>query len=64
MSQIIKPKDMVKRVMRSFRLKEDLDRKIKSICSETGESQTHVVESLLEFAIKAYEKENLNSNKN
>ena len=36
---------------------EELLEKIRKIAGEMGESQTYVVESLLEYAIEAYEKE-------
>ena len=61
MSRIIKPKDNLQRILRSFRLKKELDQKIDEICKDTGEKKTHVVESLLEFAIDAYEGEKNNS---
>jgi predicted DNA-binding protein len=54
---IIKPRDNVKRVVRSFRLSADLDKKLDKIATNVGETKTYVVESLLEFAVNAYEKE-------
>ena len=54
---IIKPRDSAERVVRSFRLKKTLDDKLGKIADSIGETKTYVVESLLEYAIKLYEKE-------
>ena len=35
----------------------DLVKRIKEIARETGETKTYVVESLIEFGIKAHEKD-------
>jgi predicted DNA-binding protein len=48
----------VNRVIRSFRLQKVIDDKLAKISKKTGETKTHVLESLLEYALKAYEKEN------
>lgn len=55
---IIKPRDSGERVIRSFRIKKILDAKLHNIMEKTGETKTYVVESLLEFAIKQWEREN------
>ena len=54
---IIKPRDTGKRVVRSFRIKKTLDDKLGEIADNIGETKTYVVESLLDFAIKQWEKE-------
>ena len=54
---IIDPRDSENRVVRSFRLNKKLDDALNKITAETGETKTYVLESLLEYAIKAYEKE-------
>jgi predicted DNA-binding protein len=53
---IIKPSGSEKRVIRSFRLKKKLDDKLNEITKKTGETKTYVLESLLEYAIKEWEK--------
>jgi predicted transcriptional regulator len=54
---IIKPSGTEDRVHRTIRIKKSLDKKLDKIMKETSESRTYVIESLLEFAIKEYEKE-------
>ena len=54
---VIEERKIEKRVARSFRLRPELVEKIGRIAREMGESQTYVIESLLEYAIEAYEKE-------
>jgi predicted transcriptional regulator len=54
MTIIKRPK---KRVHRSFRLKPELAIKIRKIAHKEKVSQTVVLESLLEHALKAYEEE-------
>ena len=54
---IIEQRKIAKRVARSFRLRPELVEKIGKIAREVGESQTYVMESLLEYAIESYEKE-------
>ena len=54
---VIEQRKIAKRVARSFRLKPELVEKIGQIAKEMGESQTYVMESLLEYAIEAHEKE-------
>lgn len=54
---IIKPKDSAKKVIRSFRLNKSIDEKLNEISKEKGETKTYVMESLLEYAFKAYDKE-------
>jgi predicted transcriptional regulator len=46
-----------KRITRSFRLRPDLVKKIEKIANEINETRTYVLESLLDYAIAAYEKE-------
>jgi ribosomal protein L10 len=46
-----------KRVHRSYRLKPELATKIRKIAQKEKVSQTVVLESLLEHALEAYEKE-------
>ena len=53
---IIKPRDS-ERISRSYRIKKTLDDKLTAIAERTGETKTYVMESLLEYAIKEYEKE-------
>ena len=45
------------RITRSFRLRPDLVRKIEKIAQDMDESRTYILESLLDYAITAYEKE-------
>lgn len=54
---IIEPRDAKKRVVRSFRLNKSLDDQLNKITQKTGETNTYVLESRLEYAIRAYEKE-------
>ena len=54
---IIKKREKSNRIPRTFRLKPELVEKLSEIAKETTESITYVLESLLEHAIKAYEKE-------
>ena len=54
---IIKKREKSNRIPRTFRLKPELVEKLSEIAKETAESITYVLESLLEHAIKAYEKE-------
>ena len=54
---IIKKREKSNRIPRTFRLKPELVEKLSEIAKETDESITYVLESLLEHAIKAYEKE-------
>ena len=61
---IIKKRKAVKRVVRSYRLREDLIKKIDSIALSIGESRTYILESLIEYGLEAYEKENKKNAKN
>ena len=54
---IIEKRDHKRKIPRTFRLKPELVEKLGKIAKQTGESRTYVLESLLEHAIKAYEKE-------
>ena len=54
---IIKKREKSNKIPRTFRLKPELIEKLDEIAEETDESITYVLESLLEYAIKAYEKE-------
>jgi predicted DNA-binding protein len=54
---IIKKREKPNRVPRTFRLKPEMNEKLGQIAKEVGESRTYVLESLLEYAIEAYEKE-------
>ena len=54
---IQKKKKPPKRITRSFRLRPDLVKKIEKIAYDMDESRTYVLESLLDYAIEAYEKE-------
>ena len=58
---IIEKRKFKRRIARTFRLKPELDDKLGEISIQTGESKTYVLESLLEHAIKAYEKEKSDS---
>ena len=57
MAVIPKKKKPPKRITRSFRLRPDLVKKIEKIAYDMDETRTYVLESLLEYAIAAYEKE-------
>ena len=57
MVAVIKPRKQEKRIFRSFRLRPDLVEMLEQIAAQTGESKTYVLESLLDYAIEAYEKE-------
>ena len=61
---IIKKRKAVKRVVRSYRLREDLIKKIDSIALNMDESRTYILESLIEYGLEAYEKENKKNAKN
>jgi len=54
---IIKKREKTNRIPRTFRLKPELVEKLSQIAKQTGENRTYVLESLLEYAIEAYEKE-------
>jgi predicted transcriptional regulator len=54
---IIKKREKSNRIPRTFRLKPELVKKLSEIAKETNESITYVLESLLDYAIKAYDKE-------
>jgi predicted transcriptional regulator len=54
---IIKKREKINRIPRTFRLKPELVEKLSQIAQQTGENRTYVLESLLEYAIEAYEKE-------
>jgi predicted transcriptional regulator len=60
LDEIIKPRRSGKIVSRSFRLREHVDDELQRIAEETGESKTYVLESLLEFAIKEWDKRKKN----
>jgi hypothetical protein len=62
--EIIKKRKTVKRAVRSYRLREDLIKKIDSIALSIGESRTYILESLLEYGIEAYGKEKKKTAKN
>ena len=61
---IIKKRKAVKRVVRSYRLREDLIKKIDSIALSLDESRTYILESLIEYGLEAYEKESKKNAKN
>ena len=61
---IIKKRKAVKRFVRSYRLREDLIKKIDSIALSLDESRTYILESLIEYGLEAYEKENKKNAKN
>ena len=61
---IIKKRKAVKRVVRSYRLREDLIKKIDGIALSLDESRTYILESLIEYGLEAYEKENKKNAKN
>ena len=55
---IIKKREKAeKRITRSFRMRPDLVKKIEVIAREMDESRTYILESLLDYAISAYDKE-------
>ena len=55
---VIKPREKAeKRITRSFRLRPDIVKKIEQIARDLNESRTYVIESLLDYAIHAHEKE-------
>ena len=45
------------RITRSFRLRPDLIKKIEKIARDMNETRTYILESLLDYAIAAYEEE-------
>jgi len=57
MMVVIRKRQPRRKVHRSFRLRPDLVEKIEEVAKELGESRTYVIESLLEYALAAYEKE-------
>ena len=61
---IIKKRKAVKRVVRSYRLREDLIKKIDGIALSLDESRTYILESLIEYGLEAYEKEKKKNAKN
>ena len=54
---VIEKREKTKKVPQNFRLRPEIVMKIEKIARELGESKTYVIESLLEYGIKAYEKE-------
>jgi predicted transcriptional regulator len=54
---IPKKKKPPKRITRSFRMRPDLVKKIEQIAYDMDETRTYVLESLLDYAVAAYEKE-------
>jgi len=54
---IIKPKKKEKKLVRSFRLPQELDRRLSEIALENNQSKTNVLEDLLSYAIKKYDEE-------
>lgn len=54
---VIEERKIVERVGRSFRIDRELLEKLGKIADEMGESKTYVLESLLKYAIEAYEEE-------
>lgn len=50
-------REIAKKVPRSFRIKAELAAKIDKIAKEMDETKTYVLESLLEYAIEAHERE-------
>jgi predicted transcriptional regulator len=55
---IIKKREKAeKRITRSYRLRPDLVKAIEEIAAELNESRTYILESLLDYAIKAYREE-------
>ena len=57
MSVVPKKKKPPKRITRSFRLRPDMVKKIEKIANEMNETKTYVLESLVDYALAAYEKE-------
>ena len=54
---IQKKKKTLKRITGSIRLRPDMVKKIEKIACDMDESRTYVLESLLDYAVEAYEKE-------
>jgi hypothetical protein len=54
---VIQKRKTEKRIVRSYRIREDLIKKIEKIAQEMGESRTYILESLLDYAVEAHEKE-------
>jgi len=52
----IAPKDVTNKVPRNYRMSRDIAEKIDSLSNEVGENQTFILESLLVYAIEAWEK--------
>jgi predicted transcriptional regulator len=57
MAVVPKKKKPPKRITRSFRLRPDMVKKIEKIANEMNETKTYVLESLVDYALTAYEKE-------
>jgi predicted transcriptional regulator len=55
--QVIKKSEEKKKISKTFRFRSDLLEKIERIARETGENKTYILESLLDYAIEAYEKQ-------
>ncbi len=55
---VIKKKEKAEpKITRSYRIRADLVRKIEEIALDRDESRTYILESLLDYAIEAHEKE-------
>jgi predicted transcriptional regulator len=53
--KIIKSRE--KKIAKTYRLRPDILERLEAIAAAEGESRTYVLESLLEYAIKAYERQ-------
>jgi len=54
---VIRDRIKEKKLTRTFRLRPDLWERVEQIAEERGESKTYILESLLEYALNAYDKE-------
>jgi predicted transcriptional regulator len=54
---VIEKREKTKKIPQNFRLRPEIVAKVEKIARELGESKTYVIESLLEYGIRAYEKE-------
>jgi predicted transcriptional regulator len=54
---VIEKREKTKKIPQNFRLRPEIVAKVEKIARELVESKTYVIESLLEYGIRAYEKE-------
>lgn len=54
---VIEKKKAIKRIAKTYRLREDLVARIEQVAQDMNESRTYIIESLLEYALRAHEQE-------